>query len=88
MKQVFFLKVYEKGKDRPRYFGGFPEVVEALKLGRLVLRAGVFKSLKNKEQVFKAIEEWDNSKSINLKDGWMMVDEDCIYDTMEEYIER
>ena len=86
MKKVYFLRVYKKDEARTTDYGGFPDSKEAVKLGNMALRAGAFKSLKEKKQVLQAVEDWSKLESIELKDGWMNISEEYVYDTMEEYL--
>lgn len=86
MKKVYFLRVCKKDEALITDYGGFPDSREAVKLGNIALRAGVFKSLKKEEQVIQAVKDWSKERYIALKEGWMNVCEKRVYDTLEEYL--
>lgn len=86
MKKVYFLRVYRRVDGHTTDYGKFPDGEEAVKLGNMALRAGAFKSLKKEEQVIQAVEDWSKERYIALKDGWMNVCEEKVYDTLEEYL--
>lgn len=86
MKKVYFLRVYKKDDDHTTDYGDFFDSKEAVKLGVLALRAGVFKSLKEKERMQQAIEGWNKFENVAVKDGRMEVCEKYVYDILEEYL--